>query len=216
VNIKTLHIASNISLTLRGLDYLLCSLPNLEELSMDDNSDCTMGLEDLEPMRDVAVATHTREPLHRMKLRLSATNIREQPSIPSWFAHRSYFSALVELDVSWNESGFTDKVCGWDLAIAASSTIIHLTLVPPHTTHENAELPVLRPLKTLYAPQLKSLHLKHVLRPQSVKWTFAAPLCIGGVVVVTSGGAFLWEVEKAGEGSQKECQKKCKSLHIVK
>jgi hypothetical protein len=171
-NIKTLQVSSNTTLTLRGLDYLLCSLPNLEELSMHDYSDCTVGLEDLEPVRDIAVATHTRKSLRRMKLRLVATGTGEQPSVPSWFAQRSYFSALVELDVIWDEFGH--RSCGWDLAIAASSTIVRLTIKPPHITHEIPELPLPRPLKTLNAPQLRTLRLEHVLRPRSVEWTFAA------------------------------------------
>jgi hypothetical protein len=171
-NIRTLQVSSSTRLPLRGLDYLLCSLPNLEELSMHDYSVCTMDLEDMEPMRDIAVATHTRESLRRMKLRLVATGIGEQPSVPSWFAQRSYLSALVELDVIWDEFGH--RLCGWDLAIAASSTIVRLTIEPPHITHEIPELPLPRPLKTLNAPQLRTLRLEHVLRPQSVERTFAA------------------------------------------
>jgi hypothetical protein len=58
--------------------------------------------------------------------------------------------------------------------IAASSTIVRLTIKPPHITHEIPELPLPRPLKTLNAPQLRTLRLEHVLRPRSVEWTFAA------------------------------------------
>jgi hypothetical protein len=166
-DITRLNITSYASMSLHDLDRFIMSLSSLETISMDANS-ISWVFPSREEDRDLTGIHEPRKhPLRRMKLQLRGDQTRTK--LPTWFTSRTYLSSIKELDLACYTSPLSESA--WDMIIAASSSLTHLTLHTP-PVHDIFD-PSIR-LKTLFAPALTSLRLFTVYGNQlTMEWMIA-------------------------------------------
>jgi hypothetical protein len=150
-DITRLNLDSCDSMSLHELDRLIMYLPALETISLSRYTSCVVRCR--EGDRDHITFRDTRQhPLCRMKLQLQDDETTTE--LPTWFTSRTYLSSIKELDLACQTS--TLSASAWDIIIAASFSLTHLTLHTPRV--HNVIAPYNR-LETLAAPALTSLHL---------------------------------------------------------
>jgi hypothetical protein len=150
-DITRLNLDSCDSMSLHELDKLIMYLPALETISLSHYTSCV--IHSREGDRDHTTIRDTRQhPLRRMKLLLQDDETMAE--LPTWFTSRTYLSSIKELDLACQTS--TLSASAWDIIIAASSSLTHLTLHTPRV--HNVMAPYNR-FETLAAPALTSLRL---------------------------------------------------------
>jgi hypothetical protein len=123
-DITRLNITSCKSISLHELDRLIMYLPALETISLDGSTSCLVSSS--EGDRNHTTIQDTKQhPLRQMNLHLRGIEIMTE--LPTWFTSRTYLSSMKELDLAcWHT--MTLSASAWDMIIATSSSLTHLTL----------------------------------------------------------------------------------------
>jgi hypothetical protein len=97
-------------------------------------------------------------PLHRFGLRFGG--YPRVQALPKWFGDRPYLLSIEEIKIHCGWPSLSESV--WDIAIASSSTLNHLTLVGAVLIRRREGLPSIIEsgrFNTLIAPALTTLRL---------------------------------------------------------